>query len=87
MYFAKFYKKKINHLLLNDNSQSSYEWPNPINLDKQLENLKEFYNHTDYNKIIRIVCSLCGRYFFSENPNSFKEKNKFLIYNYFKINN
>ena len=58
-----------------------YEWPNPIELQKQLDHLLEFYNQTDHKFINRIVCCVCGRFFITTEPKSFVHPHALLFKN------
>jgi hypothetical protein len=62
-------------------TESTYEWPTPIQLHHQLKNLREFHQNFDYKLNHRIICSVCSRFFITTTPHQFVQPFKILFQN------
>jgi len=52
-------------------TDSTYEWPTPIQIQHQLKNLREFHQNFDYKLNHRIICSVCSRFYLTTTPQQF----------------
>ena len=64
-----------------NSSSNKYVWPTPIDINKQFDNLRQFYFATDYKFISRIVCCVCSRFFITTDSNIYKKKTLIILKN------